>query len=252
MKLFPAMYCSTDCQEQSYKRYHRHECSIMENLLQSGSINMALRLFFIAISLFDDSIEKLESFLKENEDKRITIFDDASTADDKSLLLALLSLMKSSKIFSLHQHRETLMKSRHFSSIWENHSSFIQNFLQRLCQIADLNFHGIFSGSNCSQKADETNLQQSIGSGALLFASLVNHSCANNVLRICVEGKVAFVVCRPVEKGAQLLDCYKLVNLIYFKFSSTYHHFSHPQSQFLDSTKTSTTRKALERVRIHL
>jgi hypothetical protein len=29
------------------------------------------------------------------------------------------------------------------------------------------------------------------------------------VLRVCVLGKIAFVVCRPIAKGSQLFDCYK-------------------------------------------
>lgn len=175
---------------------------------------MKLRLFFMALSTFNGSIEGLEKFLSENEGASRTIFDSEATSEEeaKHLLLVLMSLEKSSKIFSLHQHREIFKASTFLSSVWETNSFFIQKFLQRLCQIADLNFHGIFSGSSNLQTTDESNLQQSIGSGVLLCGSLINHSCSNNVLRICVEGKIAFVVSRPVEKGAQLMDCYKLVD----------------------------------------
>lgn len=242
------MYCSTNCLEKALKRYHQYECSIMDQLLKAGSVHMAIRLFFIALSTFDGSIENLKAFLSENDCGNPVIFDVDMKADnkDKSLLLALMSLMRSSKTFSLHQHREIFKCSPNLSDMWENHSTFIQNFLQSLCQISDLNFHGIFSGS---QDNKDESLQQSIGSGALLFASLCNHSCSNNVLRICVKGKVAFVVCRPVDKGAQIMDCYKLVN-IYEGPLITFIDFYQllPQNQFFVATKDRATIKTVKRI----
>jgi hypothetical protein len=179
---------------------------------------MALRLFFIALSVFDRSNKQLEEFVKTNFNSNTTIFDVDSKSEarekDKTLLLSLMSLVKSTKTFSLDKHEGILKNHPHLSDVWKNHESFIKEFLKLQCQTSDLNFHGIFSSS--SKKIEDQNAlkmssstQQPIGSGSLLFGSLINHSCANNLLRICAEGRVVYVVCRPIEKGSQLFDCYK-------------------------------------------
>lgn len=210
------MFCSPDCYASSLRRHHRYECPIMSQLLKSGSVHMALRLFFIALSTFDGSIEQLKFFFKENENKKLTIFDfDLSLEqNEKNLLQAFLSLVKSSKVFSLQRHEDILKIHPELKTVWENHNAFIRSLLQRQCQISDLNFHGIYSGSSRKDAVRNPtttfdNLQHSIGSSSLLFCSLVNHSCSNNILRICFEGKVICVVCRPIAKGNQLFDCYK-------------------------------------------
>lgn len=182
---------------------------------------MALRSLFIALSIFDDSVEGLEQFLLENEHIRSTIFDvdmkTRETGNDHSLLLVLTSLIKSSREFSLQQHEDALKNHPALKNLWREHETFLKSFLLKQCQIADLSFHGIFGSS--IKKNDEliemepskvfNNLQQSIGSGALLFSTLINHSCSNNVFRVYVEGKVVCIVCRPILKGSQLFDSYK-------------------------------------------
>lgn len=211
------MFCSTECLESALERYHRFECPVMDRLIKSGSVHMALRLFFIGLSAFDGSVENFKNFFEENEGARSTIFnvDEKSSVIDqeKSRLLALFSLTKSSKNFSTVQHEEILMKHPILSESWKTHREFIQTFIQRQSQISDHNFHGIFSGStkqeNFAPKTIFTNLQQSIGSGSMLFCSLINHSCSSNILRVCFEGKIVVVVCRPIAKGSQLFDCYK-------------------------------------------
>lgn len=191
----------------------------MDKLLQCGTIHIILRIFFTALSAFDDSIEDLEKFLIENENRNVSVSDfDLSTQsneNEKNLLLALMSMIKSSKSFQMHQYREILENHPQLAKLWENHQTFIESFLLHLSQVSDLSFHGIFSGS--SRKVNSvvnpsmiiSSMQQPIGYGALLFGSGINHSCSNNVFRVCVEGKVAYIVCQPIRKGAQLFDCYK-------------------------------------------
>lgn len=212
------MFCSTECVNESSQRYHQYECPIIDQLLQSGSVHMALRLFFIALSIFDGSIENLEECVKCNHNSNATLFDvdfkSQVNEKDKSLFMALVALVKSSKTFLLHHHEKILKNHPQLKDFWQNHESFIKNFLQCQCQTSDHNFHGIFSGSSrklVDQSSSKviSNLQQSVGSGSLLFGSLINHSCSNNILRVCFEGKVIFVVCRPIDKGSQIFDCYK-------------------------------------------
>lgn len=210
------MFCSTECSVKSFNRYHKYECSVMNQLLKSGSIHMPLRQFFIALSSFDSEVLKLQEFFKAHEIVSTTVFDyDLRSEDaesDKNRLLALRSCIKSSTVFELEEHEKILENHPQFQNIFRDHLEFIRAFLHRQCQISDLNIHGIFSGS--SKKVDEaskmfSHMQQAIGTGSLLFGALTNHSCANNVFRIYVEGKVAYSVCRPIAKGSQIFDCYK-------------------------------------------
>lgn len=212
------MFCSTTCLEVAFERFHRFECPVMDQLLASGSVHIGVRMLFIALSTFDDSIEKLENFMKENENESLTIFDvsEHATASEKkkSRLLAFLSLARSSKSYSLAQHEEILKKHSLLAEIWETHQEFIKNFIERVIQISDFGFHGLFSGSTkqddvSDTKKDCSNLQQPIGNGSMLFCSLINHSCSSNVFRVYFDGKIAVVVCRPIQKGSQLFDCYK-------------------------------------------
>lgn len=210
------MFCSTSCRDDSLKRYHQYECPVMDQLLKSGAIHMPLRQFFIALSSFDGSIGNLQKFFEEHEKVNVSVFDfDLSLKNkemDQKLLLALRSSIKSSHLFSLEEHEKILENHPTLKEVFNQNREFISAFLHRQCQICDLNVHGIFTGSSrviSDPSKAFGQMQQPIGSGSLLFGSLTNHSCSNNLFRIYVEGKVAYSVSRPIQKGSQLFDCYK-------------------------------------------
>lgn len=201
------------------KRFHRYECPVMSLLLRSGSVNIALRILFISISSFDGSVDSLEKFMEENASSTSTVFDfdfsdENHEENSRNYLKCLSSLSLSSKSFSLQPHEEILSNHPELQALWVHHEQFIRSFLQRQCQINDLYFHGIFSGSlkkkiESDQSKFFNDLQRPTGSGWFPFCSLINHSCAPNVVRIYVEGKVTLIACRPIKKGSQLFDCYK-------------------------------------------
>lgn len=204
--------------QQANRRYHTYECPVMDQLVNAGAAHMILRLFFIALSTFNGSIEELEKFMKNNESNVTAVSDINLSLDDdsteKELLHAQLSMIKSSRIFSLQQHEEILKNHPRLGQTWLKHHEFIKSFLLRQCQISDLSFHGIFSGSSRQNDSQEpssiiASLQQPVGSGSLLYGSGINHSCSNNVFRVCCEGRVVYIVCRPISKGMQIFDCYK-------------------------------------------
>lgn len=212
------MFCSTECELQAFKRYHKYECSVMDQLLKSASIHMPLKQLFIALSVFDGSINELQKFFQENENSPVTVFDfnlsTQSNENDKNLLLCMRSMIKSSEPFDLSEFENILKNHNQLKEMWLTNQDFIKSFLQMQCQISDLNVHGIFSGSsrkieNLDSNTIFSSLQHAIGTGTLLFGALTNHSCANNVFRVYVDGKVVYSVCRPIPKGSQLFDCYK-------------------------------------------
>lgn len=186
---------------------------------KSGSVSIALRLLFIALSAFDNSAEKLQEFMTQNSDSTSTPFDfDFSQGDffgnTRNYLRCVSSLCKSSKLFSLQTHCDILKNHPLLKEAWNSHETFLTDMVQNFCKINDLNFHGIF-GSNLKPAPlkDNTTIfkdyQQPIGNGCFPVCSLINHSCAPNVVRICVEGKIVLVACRPIAKGTQLFDSYK-------------------------------------------
>lgn len=195
------MFCSINCYEAAQKSFHKFECDNMSQLVASAGVYIILRLFFIGFSLFDESVNDLYSFVQETQKSKTTILDVNYLDDEKSKFAAFLSLSRSDRIFSLSTHLAILKKSQKFYGNDEK----LFAILQIICQISDHNFHGFFSGSLVSKD----DLQLPIGTCCLLFTSLINHSCAPNVARICVDGNVGLLACRDIEPGEQLFDCYK-------------------------------------------
>lgn len=158
------MFCSTECFDESMRRYHRYECPVIDQLLKSWSVHMALRLLFIALSTFNGSIGGWSSKISSSE--QMLIAQRSLTAAHKKLSLikkllqCLTSLMRSQKVFALHQHEEILRNHPTLKALWSDHREFIKSFLLRLCQISDLNFHGIFSGSSQNPSTIFSSLQQ--------------------------------------------------------------------------------------------
>lgn len=204
------MFCSIDCMQKAHQAFHSFECPIIDLLLKSGIMQMALRAFFQALSIFDGSITELETFLNENKNS-FSVYDfDYSVDDDsakaKSSLLSLYHLTKSDKVCESDSPEMLLKIHPHLSDVWASHESLIRKFVQKVLQIGDSNFHGI---CGWSIKKYENQFPQMIGVGCYPFISLVNHSCAPNVNRIYVEEKMLLLVERPISKGEQLFDCYK-------------------------------------------
>lgn len=210
------MFCSVECYNQAFKRFHNYECPVMGLMSKSGSVSIALRLLFISLAAFNSSVEKLQDFFIKSDAIDVTPFDfDLSAGENlKEYLKCLNSLCRSSKVFSIEPHIDILSHHPDLHASWKTHETFLRDLLQRHCQINDLYFHGIFSSSLKLVPFKDnstvfTDYQQPIGSGWFPFCSLINHSCAPNVVRIYVEGKVVLVACRPIDKGSQLYDCYK-------------------------------------------
>lgn len=164
-------------------------------------IQMAHRIVFEALGVFG-KISKLEKFLDEHSQLK-TVFDfDLRKGDEnqreKNLLVAVNSLQRNAIPEGMKplmdQHVE-LMKS-----ITKNpkEQKFLDGFMRKQMEIIITNTFGIVDRD-----------EMEIGSGIFPLASLFNHSCAPNVIRINVENKLVFIVSRPIEKNQQLFVCYR-------------------------------------------
>jgi SET and MYND domain-containing protein 4 len=207
--LISAMFCDEICLKSANEAYHKYECPIIEKLLKSGIMQMAMRTFFQALSMFKGSIEQLQKFLTEYKNPRASVYDfdfSENSSKDKNFLISLFCLTRSDKICETDSPEKLFIDHPMFRDSWEKHEIFIRSFILRVLQIGDSNFHGV---CGWSRKKYENQHPQMIGIAVYPFISLVNHSCAPNVNRIYVEDKMLLLVERPIKKGEQLFDCYK-------------------------------------------
>lgn len=206
-----AMFCDEMCHQNAMKNFHKYECPIIERLLTSGIMQLPLRTFFQALSIFDGSIDELMLFLSENKNPSACVYDfDFYCVDEsssaKSFLLSLFCLVNSGKVCSSDSPEALVKDHPLLREAWASREKFIRMFIQKVLQVGDSNFHGI---CGWSLKKYENQYPQMIGIGCYPFISLVNHGCAPNVNRIYVEDKMLLLVERPIRKGEQLFDCYK-------------------------------------------
>lgn len=214
LTLFPAMFCSSECQSEAFKQYHYYECEIMDLMLESEDKQFSMRAFLKALFLFDGVIEDLEDFLSEN-DNNPTIFDfDMSiqtSLSHKNSLLAANSLSKSHQTptddyTNIFQHPRLI-------SMWKSHEKFINNFLLNQTLIGNSSSHTITGWPKKKNYRNDiilpSQLCDQIGSGIYPFHALLNHSCAPNVTRTFFGDKMVLVVCRTILKDEQLFDSYR-------------------------------------------
>jgi SET and MYND domain-containing protein 4 len=215
------MYCSIDCMNSAYKRHHRFECEIIEDLLASGLMHIVLRILFEGLSLFDDDLHEMERFL-DRHGAATTVFDvNIQSLDEsgelqrlRSRWFATVSLAVVDELQPLDGYKNVFGKTEKLEKLWNSHEKFIQKLLSKLSNVGMQYVHGI-GGWPLKVQLDDENPknpsfhQQLIGNGCYLFCSLLNHSCAPNLKRLNVEDKVIIIISREIKKGGQLFDSYR-------------------------------------------
>lgn len=215
------MYCSDECEAKAYESFHKYECYLSElTLILSSTVRMALRTFFVALSIFGESLEGLQNYLIEHS-KSYTVFDFEDFEAPQHKLLSINSLIASDETDVERMILEEMFQiSPKLKEMWLSHSDFIENFLKRQIQIGRLNYHEIyvwplkrgriqnddvdnFTGSLAYQRGEIA-----AGNGSYPFCSLLNHHCAPNISRMFINDKLVLVVQRTIKKGDQLFDNY--------------------------------------------
>lgn len=182
--------------------FHGLECQSehMDLDTENDIFEVPRRMFFEAMGIFK-KLSKLEEFIDGHSEVR-TIFDfDLSEMDAKQKQKTLLQVVNSLQQNKLPEKMKPKMDKnvQLVQSITKNpkNRKFIDRFLRQQMEITITNSFGISPRGQC------------IGSGIFPLSSLLNHSCAPNVVRIAVDNKLAFVVSRPIEKNAQLFISYR-------------------------------------------
>lgn len=183
--------------------FHHFECQTVnvDPEEENDIFEFAHRAVFEALGIFK-KIEKLQRFFDDFGQMK-TVFDfDLSKGDksliDRHLLQAVNSLQRNPIPKNLQPVMEDHVKL--MKSITKNpkHQKFLDEFMRKQMEILITNTFGMTDSDG-----------EIIGSGTFPLSSLLNHSCAPNVMRVTVDEKLVFVTSRPVEKNQQLFVCYR-------------------------------------------
>lgn len=213
------MFCSHECMTIGH-RFHQFECDIDMNMEEESCIfRMNHRVVFEALGIFG-RIRKLKAFLETNSEPK-TIFDyDLSNATDtneieKSLFLATHSLQRNALRKDLEQPMEQHCQLMTSITDNEKHKEFLSDFMRHQMELITTNSFALVES------------EEEIGCGIFPFASYFNHSCAPNVSRKTVDGRLVFIVTRPIQRNQQLFVCYRRNFL--------YHNLRERQGEILES-----------------
>lgn len=133
------MFCSQTCREEAWNKFHNFECPIAERILKSGVMQIAMRIFFQALNVFDGSVEDLQSYLRNCDNSSVSVFDfDFSTAtrDEserlKNSLASLWCLVKNENIDENDSPERILKDHLLLGPTWIKHEKFISTFIRKI------------------------------------------------------------------------------------------------------------------------
>lgn len=248
------MFCDL-CIATATNGFHKFECQAMDKILSSkltATMQMALRTFFVALDLFDGSIEALKEFIEKADIRTVFDFKDSKeSSDQKKKLLASNSLVfvESVKVNS-QVFKDIFESSEVLKPFLVSHNEFIESFLVKQTRIGTMNYHGIYAWplKKSGLVDDEVGEQQDqlaykrgdmlMGHGSYPFIALINHSCTPNTSKIFIDDKAVLVVTKPIEKNEQIFDTYG--------FNFTLADKGHRQSELLKRYKFRCSCKACE------
>lgn len=207
------MFCSATCHDEASQSFHQYECSIMDLIKEfTGNVQLALRTFFIALVIHDNSIEKMINFVDTHKTSTVL---ESSLVDEIAKLSVIISFDGNGLIPVVDEIFDYLFnEDEKLSKLWSAHGDFIGKFLKSQIQIETKYCHEILCWP-LKKKSLENNLQhvyhrgsKEFGIGIYAFSSFLNHSCAPNIGKIFIDGKLVMIVQRPIAAGSQIFDNY--------------------------------------------
>lgn len=213
------MFCSEKCLIEANEKFHKFECDFpngFETFL-TIAVRASLRTFFEALNIFNGSLDNLNLMLA-NKNPDFTIFDvDMEDVMYKQQLFTALHTLSTNldRRSVIEKFRRAIVCSI-LGDFFQKHSrlsstlssgeknKFLMSFLYQHTQIAESNFHELYALSPHTSHQEN----EQFGVGSFPFCSLLNHSCAPNVIRLTFDGYNHIVVSRRIMKGEQIFDNY--------------------------------------------
>lgn len=213
LNLFPcefctrAMFCSTECTNKAWARFHKYECPIIDGIFalfsESTHIILGLRTTIYGLTMFD-KVEKLENLLK------FTNVDNCSNAISEQLrFLSIYSHKVDESVLDCRQHSHSCAVLWYFLTLFTNLPHLLKTkevedlFLNMLFRF------GVISASHShSLESSLVAAAENYGTGLFVVSSLINHSCNPNVMRVTDYNRNVVIVRRNIKKGEQIFDNY--------------------------------------------
>lgn len=217
------MYCSDECKETAYKRYHSSECgyeSSMPKILNS----IPFRILFELLSAFDGDIVEFGAFIAKLQASKHCLLDfdfsdPTSHESIKNRVLAINTLHHRNDPIPYNklivEYLDKIFKGNKHEIFWKSHRSFIISLTTKLFRIYAVHKYGVSAWplklygieakpSDLPSEATETPVADTFYPLMTCFG----HSCAPNVGKMSVDGKSMYSVHRPIKSGQELFDSY--------------------------------------------
>ncbi|XP_013140985.1 PREDICTED: SET and MYND domain-containing protein 4-like [Papilio polytes] len=224
-----ALYCSADCKDKAFKEYHAVECQLMATLFAMDFTKLELLALRTVIKARNDHNNWLELFKTisdaevnmSNELRGHVKLDDKWIFDSKhyATIHTLESNIDKRSVSDIFQKSVTgavflkfLKEDTNFlqvddKKLYETVVKTVAGMLLLHLMTSPTNMHGITSSMDTNGVfVKEVNL----ASAPYGYHSLLNHSCAPNVVRYnkLGSGRMSLIALRPIKKGMQLFDNY--------------------------------------------
>lgn len=225
------MYCSRECVTQAWEQYHFYECPFMASLIKTNFTKLELLAFRTTIKARTEHNTWGDLFATLSEVETCTDVEELGCMQNRPdgdmvyvsnnyhAIHALATNIEKRDVSEIFQKAVTAAVLMHYlgmKKLFETDDpllkksiiKFAAETLLRHLMTAPTNMHAITAnvGDVDGNYIDEYN----IGSGAYAFLSLINHSCAPNVVRYARLGqtKMHLIALRPIKKGMQIFDNY--------------------------------------------
>ncbi|XP_023937250.1 SET and MYND domain-containing protein 4 [Bicyclus anynana] len=225
-----ALYCSTECKDNAWKEYHSVECPLMVTLLDMDFTKLellALRTvikarqdhnswddLFKTINAADENFNsEFRGHVKINgqwvyDSKYYASIHTLATNLEKRSVSDIFQKAVTSAIFLRFLEMNTTFLNSDSDKEKEKIRNTVAGLLLLHSMTSPTNMHGTSTNANDENGdfVDDVN----IASAAYAFFSLLNHSCAPNVVRCNKLGsaRMTMFALRPIKKGMQIYDNY--------------------------------------------
>ncbi|XP_045500490.1 SET and MYND domain-containing protein 4 [Colias croceus] len=225
-----ALYCNEECSSKAWKEYHEVECPLMATLVDMNFTKLELLALRTVIKARTDhpDWESLYKTIEEAESNVDTEFHGHVKVGDKwvydskyyASIHTLATNVERRSISDIFQKSVTaavflkfLLDETNFmdadteeakEKIWR----CVAGLLLLHSMTSPTNMHGISANTEAGGNGKFGDVN--IASAPYAFHSLINHSCAPNVVRYSQLGtsNMTLFALRPIKKGMQLYDNY--------------------------------------------
>lgn len=209
------MFCSARCSEEAQRRYHRYECQAIDYLhatLPDNYSQSTLRIFLCALTSFD-SVDKLLHCIENAKQNDQNVFNVDYDATGPRVCHAY------EPIYAMQNGPDSAFSNEMIKLLSHIVRYLVYNTdLGELISVDQLNaateiikhhhFTTLLNLSAVSRIADASGVQKSLPKSVYAFRSLLNHSCAPNVMTTGYGNKVLLSAVRPIKAGEQIFDNY--------------------------------------------